>query len=547
MTQGAGALFLAFGLASGPAGAAVQISSDATNNVTCTAGVCTPSGSNPVLNVSDLTALLASSDVKIMTDSSNSDIVIAASFTWASKHALSLDAMRGINFAMPVTLAAKAGLSIKTNDGGSGGDLQFATGASVNLWDLKSRLTIDGKKYALLNNLHDLAAAVTKKPTLKYAFAADYDATQDGTYSASVVPGELDGVFEGLGHTIANLTVVSSPSITTCLGGLFERADQGATVRDIHLANAQITALTQTTAGALVGCNSTAKGATVIGASSSGFVTVQKQSLAGGLVGAIAGNIINSSSSATVTLNGDNPDPAYGNLGGLAGYVDGTIIGSSASGDVTGGDNSCAGGLAGQASLIVQSHASGKVKVGSNTNPVGLPFAVEGAGGLACIAVARQSYATGSATANKDSYVGGLVAHCDYFSDDYAAVSDSYATGAVKGGTDSRVGGLIGYGSDAHYSYSTGAVSGGTSADVGGFIGRDEFPGSVFQSYWDMDTSGVSDPAGGAGLPTQDAGLIGLTSAQLQAKLPKGFSKKIWARKSGINGGFPYLIATPPN
>lgn len=533
------------GFSCGHALASVLISSAATHNMTCSAGVCSPSGGNPNLNVTDLTTLLASSDVKVVTDSTDSDIVITASFTWAHASALTLDAMRSVGFAVPVTVAGKGGLGIKTNDGGSGGDLQFATGASVDLWDLKSKLTINGRKYALENNLHDLAAAIARKPKQKFAFVTDYDAAQDGTYTASVVTVELDGVFEGLGHTISNLAIRSSPSIATCLG-MFTRADQGAAVRDIHLENAQITALTQTTVGALVGCNSTSKGARVIGASSSGSVTATAQSIAGGLVGGVAGEIVNSSSSANVTLTGDRSFPGLGDIGGLAGYAD-YILQSSASGNVTGGDNMCAGGLTGGAIEIVASNASGKVSVGDDTFPQATGT-ITGAGGLACTAtLTDQSYATGAVSGGAHNWVGGLLAYTVYLSDDYAAISDSYATGAVKGGDYGTVGGLVGYGCDVHYSYSTGALSGGQNAYVGGFIGYDVFPGSIFQSYWDMDTSGMSNPGGGAGFPVQDAGLIGLTSAQLQARLPKGFSKKIWARNSGINGGFPYLLATPPN
>ena len=40
--------------------------------------------------------------------------------------------------------------------------------------------------------------------------------------------------------------------------------------------------------------------------------------------------------------------------------------------------------------------------------------------------------------------------------------------------------------------------------------------------------------------------VTGVTTKQLQKKLPAGFDKKIWAENPTINNGFPYLIANPP-
>jgi hypothetical protein len=50
----------------------------------------------------------------------------------------------------------------------------------------------------------------------------------------------------------------------------------------------------------------------------------------------------------------------------------------------------------------------------------------------------------------------------------------------------------------------------------------------------------------GAGNVTDDPGILGLTTDQLQENIPRGFSRKIWAQKQSINGGLPYLIADPP-
>jgi hypothetical protein len=42
------------------------------------------------------------------------------------------------------------------------------------------------------------------------------------------------------------------------------------------------------------------------------------------------------------------------------------------------------------------------------------------------------------------------------------------------------------------------------------------------------------------------SGVSGLTNAQLKSGLPDGFDPKIWGQSSGINKGYPYLLANPP-
>ena len=68
----------------------------------------------------------------------------------------------------------------------------------------------------------------------------------------------------------------------------------------------------------------------------------------------------------------------------------------------------------------------------------------------------------------------------------------------------------------------------------------------IADTYWDTDTSGITDPSQGAGNIANDPGITGLTTQQFQSGLPTGFDPKIWAEKSTINNGLPYLIANPP-
>ena len=122
---------------------------------------------------------------------------------------------------------------------------------------------------------------------------------------------------------------------------------------------------------------------------------------------------------------------------------------------------------------------------------------------------------------------------------------NAYATGSVTAGKNASVGGLAGYKSQAAYAaYSTGAVSAGSGSYVGGSIGVDTATNGTNEAiYWDLDTSGASN---GAGFPTNDGGVTGLTSQQLRSGLPAGFDSTAWAQNPKINNGYPYLVGMAP-
>ena len=77
-------------------------------------------------------------------------------------------------------------------------------------------------------------------------------------------------------------------------------------------------------------------------------------------------------------------------------------------------------------------------------------------------------------------------------------------------------------------------------------LGRTKSRPNIDNTYWDLNTSGIGDPTRGAGNVSNDPGITGLTDAQLKSGLPAGFDSKIWAQNAGINHGYPYLIANPP-
>ena len=203
------------------------------------------------------------------------------------------------------------------------------------------------------------------------------------------------------------------------------------------------------------------------------------------------------------------------------------------------------GGLVGGNSGVIQtSHASGRIRSHSSGQNEGY------GGGLVGWNVGSiiQSFATGDVqdfnVRNPYENVGGLVG-----SSWDGAISQSYATGAVSA-ANANTGGLIGFhAGELRQAYSTGAVNvaPGSQAFVGGLIGADSSSPDNLAAYWDLDTSGISDPAQGAGNVQNDPGITGLTDAQLKAELPDGFDPAIWGQSPEINNGYPYLLANPPD
>jgi hypothetical protein len=460
---------VALGGTIGVAQAAVEISSKPTKNMSCSAGVCTPTAKKAVLNVTDLAAMLQASDVQVTTASGALSIEVSRALSWASAHALTLTADTDISIEAPVTVAGPGGLTISANNANSGGDLLFARKGRIAFWDLSSSLAINGDAYLLAKDVKTLASDISHNRSGRFALADNYDATADGTFNHAPIF-SLTGTVEGLGNAISNLTV-NSPTGGGG-GGLF--ATIQGTVRDIGLVNANISGGDNNTVGGLAVGN--------LGTIRHAFVT-----------GSVAvGN-------------------GFGDIGGLAGYNEGTIVNSSSSASVQGGDNQIVGGL-----------------VGEN---------------FSANAAIVASFATGAVTGGDNTYVGGLIG-----GNNIGSISQSYARGSVSGGDAVAVGGLAGFANQSTAiteSYSTGLVSAGNPlTHLGGLIGQDMH--TITLSYWDLDTSGVSDPTQGAGNIKNDSGITGLTTAQFQSGLPAGFGPNAWREKPKINNGYPYLRANPP-
>ena len=197
-------------------------------------------------------------------------------------------------------------------------------------------------------------------------FDENDDGTRNDTYNTgsgwdpigSFTNGFFEATFEGNGHTVSNLFISRS---ATDYMGLF--GETIGTVRNLGLADADVTGQDQVGAGALAGYNNG-----IITASwASGSVTGTDD--VGGLVGenGFLGKIIASHAAVSVTGTDD--------VGGLAGHMaGGNVAATYATGSVTG--TSDVGGLVGfnTQGAITASYAAGSVSgaTSSATNVGGL-------------------------------------------------------------------------------------------------------------------------------------------------------------------------------
>src|ERR1700726_4301799 len=392
------ALIAAAALIAPAAQAAVIITSGATQNMSCSNGVCTPTAAIAVLNAGDLETLLASGNATVTTTGQGvqaHDIDIRSPVTWSSSSVLTLDARRSLTVDQPVSITGLSGLVVQT-----GRMFSFGNKGNVTFANLASSLTIDGAAYTLVGDVKTLASDIASDPGGDFALANNYDASGDGTYHSSPI-GIFSDTFEGLGNTISNLSI-DGPGQTEdeeLFEGLFTEIDTTGTARNIDVSNANISVpanigRAKVTGGAtLVGLNFGALQSCVATGSVVGGRVKQYGPELGGLAGLNGGTISYSRAAVTVTAK------KY-NAGGLVGYNGGSIGQSSATGDVSG---PYAGGLVGDNQAIVTgSYAAGRVLAG------------DGGGGLVG--------ATGAG----------------------AAVTNSYATGSVTGGTVYVKGGLVG-------------------------------------------------------------------------------------------------------
>jgi len=383
--------------------AAVTISTAPTLNMNCAGGTCSPTATSANLNVTDLENDLASGNLIVTTTGSGgiqaNDIQVGAGVSWVSVNALTLDAYHSINVGAPIAITGGGGLTVVTNDGGTGGIFNFAPGDNVDFYSLSSSLTINGVPYALENSVATLASAIASNSAGNYALANNYNATGDGTYKNAAIPSEFSGSFEGLGNTISNLSIVSKDIEV----GLFAKTgfggQSGGSIENIVLQNANV-AGKGVVVGALVAVNT----GTISGAFASGSVTSSyyrhSGPTVGMLVGANDGPIARSGAAGNPTATSKR----YAAVGGLTGSNNSTIIQSYADCVGSAGEESESGGLtSSNTGSISHSYALGSTHSGYNSDLGGL------VGENAEQSTIAQSYSTTAVKDEKSAYRGGLI------------------------------------------------------------------------------------------------------------------------------------------
>jgi hypothetical protein len=447
-------------------------------------------------------------NVSLVSGSKAKDIKVETNLSSTIASRLTLDSYHSISVIRPVTVVGSGALTLTTNDGGTGGTLSFTAPGRVAFWDLGSSLVVNGVGYTLVGDIATLGSDIASNPSGHYALANNYDASVDGTYASSPIPSTFTGAFEGLGNIISNLSIHASHGHTHI--GLFAFIGTGGMVEDIGLTNVSVRAGYSSPVGALAAANY----GSVVNAYSRGFV------------------------------RGGNDT----NVGGLIGLNTGYVAWSHTSGNVIGG-NLFVGGLIGDGANITRSYSTARVFGTTDAKVGGLVGELVGS--------LSESWTSGAVTVGDDdgtdgppASAGGLICYFFSYWPDSGVFRNCYATGTVTGGANTNVGGLIGTllangRTLINLSYSTGQVVTGAAKYAGGPVGYVD-DDTFVDSYWDTDTSGITDLSDAVGNVPNKPGITGLTDAQLKSGLPSGFDPSIWAENPSINGGYPYLIANPP-
>ncbi|PRC92982.1 MBG domain-containing protein [Solimicrobium silvestre] len=459
----------------------------ATASGTVTSG--TPSGD---ISGATLGSALNNGNVTILssqgsTVSGSGNINVNDTVTWAA-HTLTLTAANNININAVMTASGAASLAMNPSTT-NGGDTAVAGGTvlvglnnsgftgAVN-FSGSGTLSIGGTIFTVINNSTSNSAGMTALQNINsglsgnYVLGSNLDATGfTFTPIGTGLGAPFVGVFDGLGHTISNLTI-NLPSGAGV--GLFGYGSLSSLpIRNVGLVNENVTG--HYYVGGLIGYN---YGAAI----SNCFVkngTIIGQNYVGGLVGSNYNLISNSYS--TGSLSG-----SYGySAGGLVGANYGTVKNSYST--------------AGLSFPGIYTYYNGGL-VGYNAGTV------------------TNSYATGSVSGG-GYYVGGLVGL-----NENGSINNSYSTGNANG--KQYVGGLVGENltGTINNTYSTAAsVTATIPGDTGGLVGQNS--GNVINSFFIGSGTAVSDNTGTV------TGTSGLTSAQMMQQsnfVPAGTGANQW-------------------
>jgi trimeric autotransporter adhesin len=532
-------------------------------------------GAGSDISGATLGANLNANNVTILSSSGASgtsgDIHINETVSWSSAKKLTLSAANNINIHSAInvptggSVALVYGTSVGTGDYNFGsfsankteftGSINFAgTGAGLFTTQLGNN-AVDS--YTVISNPSTYAASTNATGGItstsgKFALGQNYNF--DRSFTASPITGTFTGKFEGLGHTVGNLTGtgaiglfsnssglirdvgvnMSNGSATGTTGGL---VNTNSGVIKNSFANVSIYSATNSTLGGLVGSNS--------GLITNSFSTgaVSGTSMVGGLIGSNGtssssspSNILNSFSKATVTgTTGANVGGLIGQNASSGSGSSSTVTNSFATGDVwmSTGVNG-AGGLIGynwasganSSAAVINSYATGSVN-GPTSNSgnsywAGGLIGRNNASGIGANASVSGSYATGNISIAV-SWLGGLIGLNETTGASSAVdISNSYTTGTIFNNPGAVVaqgtGGLVGLNRSGasntsmkiQSSYATGSVTG--NGYTGGLVGWTKAYTSsnhtISNSYATGAVSGTSDVGGLVGQNSSFTGAI---------------------------------------
>lgn len=276
----------------------------------------------------------------------------------------------------------------------------------------------------------------------------------------------FEGVFDGNGHSISNLSINIGDTRADHLG-LFGRLNaESATIRNLTVESAMIVGTgVLKTVGLLCGYNR-------------------------------YGTLANCHATGTITGGG-----ATDTIGALCGHsYYGTITRCSSAGSIVAGDSGQRlGGLCGKLehTAVDQSYSSTAVTAGERSSAIG-GFCGRWNGSPVDQCISNGAVVVGY----RSVYIGGF---CGSAWPDLGTISNSYSTGSVTAESTQHLGGFIGYAQDTSIRncYSTGHLSNPEGAEgwADGFCGGD-WRGDIINCFWDVETSGLATSEGGVGRTT---------------------------------------------
>ncbi|KML61286.1 filamentous hemagglutinin [Burkholderia cepacia] len=505
------------------------------------------------------------------------DLSVNGAVNWTGDHVLTLTSQKG-DVALKQSLTAsgaKAGVSANSAGEIRVDDKLALTGEQARL-ELNSTkghrftqdnasATLSGRDASFSSNgdayqvIHDVAGLrnVDRNLRGRYVLGNAIDG-QGAAFRSIGANGAFDGVFDGLGNTIGDLSIsnqggnavglfafnagrianlgLDKVSTRAVVPSYWSPVSVGTlagynmgTISDVKATNVAVSGDGRTIVGGLVGSNF---GGAIERASVAGRVDGGRDALnVGGLAGeniafvslddAVIRNsradvqVVSSSSGSAGGLVGDNRGrvdastvtgtvTALGTgarVGGLAGANNGGAINAStAAADVRAARNASVGGLVGHnAGRVDASGFKGIVAASDSARVGGLVGENRG--------VVNASTAAGRVMAGA-SNVGGLVGA------NFASVRESTSSAAVEADTAGVAGGLVGHNAgkiDA--SSANGYVAAGAKGIAGGLVGRNAATGEVLASSASGDVS-VRDYATAGGLVGVNDGAIRASSAR---------------------------------